>query len=547
MQKFLDNLVLLFEQPEEGPLWQQRIDRIFYILILLSSLGVILETLDFVKERPLFLEFLHGFEDVAMAIFAVELLLRFLVIGRLYANCQDGWERFLLFFYTLIDILAVLPAIISAVLYVHHDYFLTFRLLRVFKTFRHDDSVEIVLRAILIKKDILFKTAIIVVITTIFLAVMLYEAENKFELSDTPASPVEQVDASSSNLSTLDKPGGKEVQDSTKFKSIGISIAWCFSMFVGDLAGFKERDFIPVTHFGQFIAGILGFLNIAIVVIPTGIIASGFLEVLEEKTIESQYKVLRNAFRPKYNPTLKISLYERPRTVFTLQNALFIHQNTLFRILETKPGFRLRAVHSDNNEKYSDINLVEYYGYGTLTLYGVKRIVKDAQATVICPDGFVQKGVGYFAYAISEIFRCNLISNERFLKNSLDMQFDASFLHNPDYQSREVLPRSKRKLKEVPMTRRALFQFRNHIRGQARKQPMLIFVSDEMVKNFEILPLDAALSLQNDLFTWLRKQQLSTYVILVSQSRLENYLYFDLIAEVAEAIKKENILNINQI
>ncbi len=521
MQNFRDNLVLLFEQPEDGPAWQKQIDRALYVLILLSSLGVILETLPSIKSQPNFYQFLLWFEDFAMMVFVIELLLLFSVFDRLYANCEDRWERFLLFFYTFIDVLAILPAVLFALGSEHHDYFLTFRLVRVFKTFRHDDSVEIVLRAVVIKKDILFKTAIIVVITTVFLAVLLYEAENKFEF------------------------GNQENGDPTKFTDIWTSISWCFSMFVGDLAGYVESGFIPTTPFGRFIAGVIGFLNIAIVVIPTGIIASGFLEVLEEKKIESQYKILRNAFRPKFNPSLKIILHERPRTVFTLQNSLFIHQNNLFRILETKPGFRLRAVQSDANEKYSDVNLVEYYGYGTLTLYGVKRLLPNAPATVICPAAFVQKGIGYFAYAISEVFQCNLISNELFLMNSLDMQYDASFLYNADYYTKEKLPTSKKKLQEVPLTKRALLEFRKHIAQQAPHGPRLLFLSDRWVKDFEIQALDANLSQKNDLFGWLYQRNLKSYVILISETRLNNYLFFDLIAEVADKIKAEKLLAVD--
>ena len=519
MQTFLDKLVILFEQPEDGPAWQKRIDRLLYLLIILSSLGVILETLPQIKSQYIIYEALLWFEDFAMLVFVIELLMRLLVIDKLYMNCKDGWERFLVFFYTLIDILAILPAVLFVMASEHHDYFLTFRLLRVFKTFRHDDSVEIVLRAIVIKKDILFKTAIIVVITTVFLAVLLYEAENEFEF-------------------------GGQKNNATQFKDIGSSIAWCFSMFVGDLAGYGESGFIPVSPFGRFIAGLLGFLNIAIVVIPTGIIASGFLEVLEEKKIESQYKVLRNAFRPKHNPILNIDLYERPRTVFTLQNALFIHQNNLFRILETKPGFRLRAVQSDNNEKYSDINLVEYYGYGTLTLYGVNRNLRAARATVICPDAFAKKGIGYFAYAVSEGFKCNLISNERFQMNSLDIQYDASFLQNSDYHSREELPQSKRLLQQVSFPKRALFEFKEHITEQSVEGPLLIFLSDENVKHFEIQLLDSSLSHQNDLFAWLNQLNRVTYIITISQARLDNYMFFDLIAEVAHKIKAEKILTL---
>lgn len=519
MRSFLDNLVLLFEQAEDGPIWQKRIDRALYILIILSSFGVILETLPFVKNQENLYQALLWFEDFAMMIFVIELFLRLLVIGRLYNNCKDRWERFLLFFYTIIDILAVLPAVLFAVGSEHHDYFLTFRLLRVFKTFRHDDSVEIVLRAIVIKKDILFKTAVIVVISTIFLAVLLYEAENEFEFGGENKTPTP-----------------------TQFTDIASSIAWCFSMFVGDLAGYGESGFTPTSPFGRFIAGILGFLNIAIVVIPTGIIASGFLEVLEEKKIESQYKILKDAFRPKYNPMLKINLHERPRTVFTLQNALFIHQNNLFRILETKPGFRLRAVQSDTNEKYSDINLVEYYGYGTLTSYGVKRKLTEAPATIICPDAFVQRGTGYFAYAISQIFKCNLVSNERFLMNSLDILYDASFLHNPEYHAKELLPKSKKKLQKMALTKRALIHFKNDILED--DIPRLVFVSSAQVEDFEIQIMTASLSRRNDLYTWLYQQNPITYVVSISQTRLDNYLFFDLIGEVAQKIESEKLLKL---
>lgn len=524
MKTFGDKLVLIFEQPEGGPAWQRLIDRALYILIILSSLGVILETLPQIKNRDSLYQALLWFEDFAMTVFVIELLLLFYVFKRLYDNCKDGWERFLLLFYTFIDILAVLPAVLFAIGSEHHDYFLTLRLLRLFKTFRHDDSVEIVLRAIVIKKDILLKTAIIVVITTVFLAVMLYEAENEFEFKNQES---ELVDTE---------------REPTQFTDIASSIVWCFSMYVGDLAGYVESGFKPNSPFGRFVAGILGLLNIAIVVIPTGIIASGFLEVLEEKKIEFQYKVLQNAFRPKYNPKLKIALHERPRTVFTLQNSLFIHQNNLFRILETKPGFRLRAVQSDSNEKYSDINLVEYYGYGTLTLYGVNRSLNNAPATVICPDAFAQRGIGYFAYAISEIFHCNLISNERFLMNSLDIQFDASFLHNSDYRLEVELPSNPKELKEIPLKQRALFEFRTHILEQSQKEPMLLFLDDGHIDNFEIQELDQALSRKNDLFTWLYQRNLTTYIIRISKTRLDHYLFFDLIAEVADKIEVEKLL-----
>ncbi len=532
MNKFRSELVSLFELNESSPLWQKRVDKGIYLLILLSSLGVMLETIPPIKENVNLFNALLIFEDIAMCIFILELMLRLSVVNELYAHCESGWERFMLFFYILIDFLAILPAILFAFGSQHHDYFLTLRLLRVFKVFRHDDSVELVLRAILIKKDILFKTAIIILITTVFLSVLLYEAENKFEFGFNKGNPnlMAQVEGSKVEEGTL-----------TKFTDIWSSMVWCFSMFVGDLAGYIESGFSPTTPIGRFVAGILGFLNIAIVVIPTGIIASGFLEVLEDKKVASQHIILEEAFRPKYNPILGINIYERPRTMFTLQNALYIHQNNLFKILETRPGFRLRSVQSDANEKYGDLNLVEYFGYGTLTTYGVKRTIPEAQATIVCPEAFAQKGIGYFSYAISELHQSNLISNQLFQHNSLNKTFDASFLMNKHYQEDWELPSSKKVLKKIPQSTQGIYHFKKDLLVLSADKPCLVFMAENQEENYKIEKIEDELSQANDFFQWLTQQKIECYQITISAKKLDEYSFYEFIKEVNEGLKSRNI------
>lgn len=514
MDKFSQNLVILFEQNENTKPWHRRLDRFLYILIFLSSLGVFLETLPIIKADEGLYYFLLVFEDVAMAIFAIELLLELWVIRKLYNKCKNSWERFMLFFYVLIDFLAILPAILFAFGSEHHDYFLTLRLLRLFKAFRHDDSVELVLKAIVVKKDILFKTAIIVMIVTIFLAVVLYEAEHKFEFFTDSVT-----------------------EEQTKFTDIWTSLTWSFSMFVGDLAGYIESGYIPVTPLGKFVAGILGFLNIAIVVIPTGIIASGFMEVLEDKKIEKQYKVLVEAFRPKYIPVLKTELYERPRTMFTLQNSLYIHQNNLFKIMEAKPGFRLRSVQSDENEKYGDLNLIEFYAYGKLTNYGVRNLGSKSGVTVICPEGLAQKGIGYFAYAISALHQTNLVSNEKFELNSLDLSCDCSFLYNSKYSEDIIVPKSKKGLRKLNPKDVALQEFKNDI-WDTKAQSHWIFVADNTESHFTIMPLTENKAQENNFFQWLFDKDLPSYIIRIGQKKLDYYSFYELIGEVSDTLKK---------
>lgn len=514
MNRFQNNLIILFEQNENAKPWHKRLDKFLYILIFLSSLGVFLETLPSIQAHQGFYNSLLIFEDMVMIVFAIELLLELSVSRKLYKRCQNSWERFMLFFYIFIDFLAILPAILFAFGSTHHDYFLTLRLLRLFKAFRHDDSVELVLRAIVVKKDILFKTAIIVLIVTVFLSVVLYEAEHKFEIFTST-----------------------NIEEKTKFIDLWTSLTWSFSMFVGDLAGYIESGYIPTTPLGKFVAGVLGFMNIAIVVIPTGIIASGFLEVLEEKKIDTQYKVLVEAFRPKYIPSLQTELYERPRTMLTLQNSLYIHQNNLFKIMESKPGFRLRSVQSDDNEKYGDLNLIEFYAYGELTKYGVKKNDEKNEVTVICPEGLAKKGIGYFTYAISALHKSNLVSNEKFELNSLDLSCDVSFVHNSKYFEDIDLHKSKKALKKINPKDIALQTFKNDILT-TNTQHYWIFMSDSKESHFTVTSLTENEAQENSFFQWLFHKNLSSYIIRVSQKKLDNYSFYDLIAEVSETLKK---------
>lgn len=521
MEKFKQNLVNFFELAPNMPAWQKRIERGLYLLILLSSLGVLLESFVNVRSNPVLLNALYLFEDFAMLVFSIEVLLCLLIIDRLHRNCQTAWERFMLYFYLLIDIAAVLPAIIFVFLGEHHDYFLTLRLLRIFKVFRHDDSVELVLRAVAIKKDVLLKTALIIFIMTAFLAVLLYEAENQFEF------------------------GEKKPEESTQFVDIYSSLIWCSSMFVGDLAGYIESGFMPTTPVGRFVAGVLGFLNIAILVIPTGIIASGFLEVLEEKKIERQHNTLKKAFRPKYNDYLKRAVFERPRTMLTLQNTLYIHENNLFRILESKPGFRLRAVQSDDREKYGDLNLVEFFGYGELTSYGVRRGEQNCQQLFICPDALAKQGIGYAAYIISDLLDAQLISNELFEAEALNPNADGNLLHNSQYFEEITLPTKTRLLKKIPNVEIALHDFKADIRNARASRGIFVVLSDEEVAKFSIERDAEVRNSPNDLWTWLAQTQAETprYLLRINQKALNHYQFYELLQEVAQAIEKEDFLN----
>lgn len=500
----------IFDLNPKTSLLVKRIDNFIYVIILISTLVVTLETIVPMEYLPN----LHTFETLVTFIFVLELLFKLSVVHILFERHQKLWERVLLVAYLLIDIAAVVPPIIFLFNKgVHHDYFLTLRLLRIFKAFQHDHSIELIIRAIIKKQTELVKSALVVIVTTIFLSVLLYEVENDFEF------------------------GAVGEQSKTKMKDIFTAMTWAFAVFVDDATGHIDGGLSPSTSLGKLIAAIIGLLKIGIVVIPTGIIATGFMEVVEENKLQGQYKLLKEAFRKKFNDILGMEIFERPRTVFTLKDALFIHENNLFTIMENTKGFRVRAVQSDEQEKYVDTNLIEHYAYQELTDYGGKIDRADGKHIIISPNSNADVGIGYFSYCLSELLHADFVSNELYQKNSLNIRYDFDFLNNELYWKDEHLEMSKLQFKKLPSKHQALFRFKEDILKLKEYQHIIILeVAPLQVEDFAIEKMSVG-TCQHQLLMWLCSHSENVFSIKIRQKLLENYTYFDCVKRLSEEVK----------
>ncbi len=78
-------------------------------------------------------------------------------------------------------------------------------------------------------------------------------------------------------------------------------VVWAFCVYIQDPGGIGGDG--PITPTGKIIATILGFLNILIVAVPAGIIASGFTSALEEDSREKNHvknlEKIRKSFKPE--------------------------------------------------------------------------------------------------------------------------------------------------------------------------------------------------------------------------------------------------------
>jgi hypothetical protein len=217
---------------------------IFWVLI--SVLSVLLETVGSVH-YILAMEF-AVLDSVAVAIFTTEYLMR------IYSCVEDpkfksrylGRARYSLTPGAVIDLLAVLPFFLEALL--HHLFDLRFlrifRMLRLLKLTRFSDATKLVWDGIKREAGTIGASFFVMLLVIILCGALGY----MFEHAAQPE----------------------------KFESIPTSIYW--SVITLGSVGFG--DISPVTPMGRFLASLMALLGIALIAIPSGILAAAFTDQL---------------------------------------------------------------------------------------------------------------------------------------------------------------------------------------------------------------------------------------------------------------------------
>ena len=218
------------------------VQKILVLLIVSSSIIVVIETeKDIFNQYNVFFEYSKYFFGT---IFTIEYILRVLTAG--YIKKYKGFSgriSYIFSFWTLIDLIAILPFFISGV----NETFLLrlFRLIRLFSVIRigrYSSALKNVLDAISDRKhELLFAVAIsstVLVISSTFM--YLLEAELQPEA----------------------------------FGSIIRSVWWAAAA----LTTVGYGDVYPITALGKVFAVVSAFSSIGIVALPAGILAGSFTE-----------------------------------------------------------------------------------------------------------------------------------------------------------------------------------------------------------------------------------------------------------------------------
>lgn len=219
---------------------------LFFILISITS--IIASSFDEMAQYqlPLFL-----ISYISSFVFLMEYFIRILSAPALYhrKTATKARLKYIFSFYGFVDFVAIIPCLLTYIYWdteVVHIIILPYIFI-IFKLIRHSRSFQIIGQALASVKEELTTAYTASFIIICFSAILTYYIEKN-------AQP--------------------EV-----FKNIGDGIWWAIITFT--TVGYG--DIYPITPLGKLLSGIICLVGVAMVAIPTGIISSSFINIIQKK------------------------------------------------------------------------------------------------------------------------------------------------------------------------------------------------------------------------------------------------------------------------
>ena len=191
-------------------------------------------------------------ENLSVIIFTVEYILRVWTADYLYKDLSPLQSRikYIFSFMAFIDLLAILPFYIPLLIPIDLRVLRALRLVRMFRFFkigRYSDAFATMGKVFKRKSGQLFSSVFVVGLLIVISAVLMYNVENS-------AQP-------------------------DRFDNAFSGVWWS----VSTLTTVGYGDIYPVTVVGKLLSIVIAILGIGLIAVPTGIVTSGFIEVLDEE------------------------------------------------------------------------------------------------------------------------------------------------------------------------------------------------------------------------------------------------------------------------
>ena len=238
----------VLDKSEQNGVIEKVFDAVILTLIVLNVAAVVSEP-SFTD--PVVLKQFRIFEIFSITIFTIEYLLRVWTADLLYKDKGKLLARvlFILSPMALIDLAAILPFYIPFLLPVDLRVLRMlriFRLLRVLKINRYTTAMSTLVKVLKNKADQLISSLFVMGVLMVMASVLMFNVEN--------------------------------IAQPEVYKNVFDAMWWS----VATLTTVGYGDIYPITAAGKILAAVIAILGIGIAAIPTGIIASGFTEVIQE-------------------------------------------------------------------------------------------------------------------------------------------------------------------------------------------------------------------------------------------------------------------------
>ncbi len=225
-------------------------------LIALNSMAIILHSVPEIREHPQLSALFVDFEIFSVVVFTIEYLLRVwaCVESEKYRHPFWGRVRFIFSAWALVDLLAILPFYLT-LFTTDFGLIRILRILRVVRLYRltkYSHALGMIKKAINYTKEELILSYTFLLFAMLIVSSIIYYLEH-------PAQP-------------------------EAFPSIPASIWWG----VVTMTTLGYGDVYPVTVLGKIFGGFVAILGVALFSLPTGILASGFIEQINENKREKR-------------------------------------------------------------------------------------------------------------------------------------------------------------------------------------------------------------------------------------------------------------------
>jgi len=247
--------------PAENPPWSNRlVNAILIALVIVSVIGAVVETMADLAAKVGWL--LRLVEAISVAVMTVEYALRFWSAPEREAiGAREPWSarlHYVVSFVGLIDLFAVLPALVAMILPIPVDVLRLFRVLRLMKLARYTPALTLFAAVIRNERRALLATLLVVIVLLVLEASVMYALERA-------AQP--QV-----------------------FASIPHAMWWA----IVTIATVGYGDMVPVTPAGRIFGGMAMVIGIAVFAVPAGILATGFASEIRKRDFVVTWQTVAN-------------------------------------------------------------------------------------------------------------------------------------------------------------------------------------------------------------------------------------------------------------